>query len=177
MKHTLLPAAFLVLAALAACAPSRGAWPSLARVPGSPAVPCGAAAGAGAESPVVPGKARPCVGAPPTPTPGPAASPVTVDIAALEQRFAAARQAWTDQLEKTEAAAHAARSNAGETAWAGAELELSRLEQRAAPFAQIAETLADAEPSARITALREAAVAARDEHLRAFGRLRATLQR
>ena len=184
MKRPPLPVAVLVLA-LAACAPAPGAWPSLARVPGAPAAPCG---GAADSTPTAPDGARPCVAAPPTsvPTPAtkpggetaaPAAAPTAVDIAALEQRFAAARQAWSDQLAETETAvASAARGNAGETTWAGAELALSRLERRAAPFAEIADTLAGAEPAARVTALREAAMAARDEHLRVFGRLRSALR-
>ncbi|WP_374595976.1 hypothetical protein [Sphingosinicella sp.] len=150
---------------LGACADRGGEWPSLARVPGSPNAPCGPAA----ES--APAGARPCVAAPPV-TAAPIPAP---DLPALEARLAAARSAWADQLKVAGTAVSvAARADAGESAWAAAELQLSRLERAAAPFAEVAEALAGSESGA---ALREAAEADRARHLEAFARLRSALRR
>ncbi len=168
MRYLFFPAFLAVSLMLGACADRGGEWPSLARVPGSPDAPCGSVA----ES--QPGKARPCVAAPPVGTPTTAPALAAVDVAALESRLAAARTAWTEQLKATETSvATAARANAGESAWAAAELQLSRLERAAAPFEEIA-ALAGSESGA---AVRSAAEAERARHLETFARLRASLRR
>jgi hypothetical protein len=165
MRYLAFPAFLAVSLMLGACAGRGGEWPSLARVPGSPNAPCGPAA----ES--APAGARPCVAAPPVT----AAAIPAPDLPALEARLAAARSAWADQLKVAEiAVSAAARADAGESAWAAAELQLSRLERAAAPFAEVAEALAGSESGA---ALREAAEADRARHLEAFARLRSALRR
>ena len=164
MRYLAFPAFLAVSLMLGACADRGGEWPSLARVPGSPNAPCGPAA----ES--APVGARPCVAAPPA-----AVSTPAPDLPALEARLAAARGAWADALRAAETAVSAAASaGAGESAWAAAELRLSRLERAAAPFAEVAEALAGSESGA---ALREAAQADRARHLEAFTRLRSALRR
>ena len=164
MRYLAFPAFLAVSLLLGACADRGGEWPSLARVPGSPDVPCGPAA----ESAVP--AARPCVAAPPAA----AASAPAPDLPALEARLAAARSAWADQLKAAEAAVSAAtRADTGESAWAAAELQLSRLERAAVPFGEVAEA-AGSESGA---ALRAAAEADRARHLEAFARLRSVLPR
>ncbi|WP_170151816.1 hypothetical protein [Sphingosinicella microcystinivorans] len=163
MRYLAFPAFLAVSLMLAACADRGGEWPSLARVPGSPTPPCGPAA----ES--APTGARPCVAAPPV------VSAATPDLPALEARLVAARGAWADTMKAAESAvAAAARAEAGESAWAAAELQLSRLERAAVPFAEVAEALAGSESGA---ALRAAAEADRARHLETFARLRAALRR
>lgn len=165
MRYLAFPAFLAVSLMLGACADRGGEWPSLARVPGSPNTPCGSAA----ES--APAGARPCVAAPSA-----AAAPISApDLPALEVRLAAARGAWADALKVAETAVSAAASaDAGESAWAAAELQLSRLERAAAPFADVAEALAGSESGAT---LRESAEADRARHIEAFARLRAMLRR
>ena len=124
-----------------------------------------------AERPMRPGRR---VAAPPaaeaTSTPAP-----ELDLPALESRLAAVRGAWAEALKAAETAvAAAARADAGESAWAAAELQLSRLERAAVPFGEIAEALGGSESGA---ALRAATEAERARHLEAFARLRAALRR
>lgn len=172
MRYLSFPAFLAVALMLGACGDRGGEWPSLARVPGSPNVPCGPAA----ESPPAsqPAGPRPCVAAPPAAEAPPAPAPAP-DLPALESRLAAARGAWAEALKAAETAvAAAARADAGESAWAAAELQLSRLERAAVPFGEIAEALGGSESGA---ALRAAAEAEKARHLEAFARLRAALRR
>ncbi|MBB4633620.1 hypothetical protein [Sphingosinicella soli] len=172
MRYLSFPAFLAVSMALGACSNRGGEWPSLARVPGSPNTPCGAAV----ES--APPAARPCVAAPPAGAIAPAQSETAApapDLSALEARLAAARSAWTDQLKTAESAvSSAARADSGESAWAAAELQLSRLEGAAVPFEEIADALAGSESG---TTLRLSAQADRQRHLDAFARLRSALRR
>lgn len=169
MRYLAFPAFLAVSLMLGACADRGGEWPSLARVPGSPNAPCGPAA----ES--APAGARPCVAAPPPAVSTQAPDLPAPDLTVLEARLSAARGAWADTLKAAESAvAAAAGADAGESAWAAAELQLSRLERAAAPFAEVAEALAGSESGA---ALREAAEADRARHLEAFARLRSALRR
>ena len=160
MRYLAFPAFLAVSLMLGACADRGGEWPSLARVPGSPNAPCGPASESAAPA------ARPCVAAPPVAT----ASTPAPDLAALEARLTAARRAWANQLKASESAVSAAaRAGAGESAWAAAELQLSRLERTAVPFGEVVDALAGSESGA---ALRSAAEADRARHLEAFARLR-----
>jgi hypothetical protein len=173
MRYLAFPAFLAVSLLLGACAERGGTWPSLARVPGSPNAPCGAAAESPRAAPPAP---RPCVAAPPAGTPAvQAPDRPAPDLSALESRLATARKAWADQVNVAEAAvAAASRAGAGETAWAAAELQLSRLERAAAPFAEIAEAIAGNDAA---TPLRSSAQAAWSRHLETFARLRSALRR
>jgi hypothetical protein len=162
-----------LLPALGACA-SSGSWPSLAYRPGehAPGAPCDPAAIATAES------------APPAPSPAtqPAApeAPAPVDLAAAARDLAAAKAEWSAQREKAEEAVEAAAgSDPGESRWATAQLELTRLDAIGSRFGEIANRLAvpgiDAVTPPERAALLQGAEAARAEHLSVFDALRARL--
>lgn len=153
-----------------ACASSAGEWPSLAHRPGEVAAPspCDKPAAATATTDA----------APPPPAPPVAAPDATViDIAATTRRLADTKSAWTEARRRAEAAVNAAGTAApGETTWATAELELSRLESRGTEFRDIADGLRGVlTPLEQAAWLRADAEAAYDVHIATYNALRARL--
>jgi hypothetical protein len=166
VASVLRPSLIAVLLVVTACASAGGEWPSLARRPGETGGSCCPGVTPPAEPVAVPPGSQP---PPVLPAPAP------VDLAALEKRLDDARAAWARQAERSEAAVRAATgAGASDSAWAAAELELSRLEARGAEFREIADVIGvvTSPEQGRAKAAADAAYA---EHVTAFDRLRSVL--
>ncbi len=170
MRHVLICLPLL----LAACA-SGGDWPSLAHRPGEDVAqtPCG-----GDAAPAVT-ETVPVAKAPPLPP----AVPV-IDVAVLGAELDAAKAAWRTQLGVANAAVDSAQGyGEGSERWGTAHLELSRLGQTGAKFADIGDKLRadtlpdDAMTSTPASVLRANAASAYDAHLAALDALRQRLAR
>lgn len=159
---------------LTACASGDGTWPSLARRPGEAGGDCCGASAATPPTPTVPQTAPP---PPAEAVPVPSApAPASVDLDSLEKQLGEARAAWEAQRARAEAAVRAATGKSpGETAWAEAELELSRLEEKGAEFRDISDQIGVVTSPEQAVRLSGEALAAYDAHIAAFGALRQQL--
>jgi hypothetical protein len=129
----------LLLLLLPACSAADGKWPSLARRPGELSTTQTAPA-ASASAPVAGPASEAAVAADAAPA-GPAVV-AAARLSEIQRDVAEADARWRRQNEATQRAVAAARGTAQSSeAWAGAQLELSRLEKAGAALRELRERL------------------------------------